>query len=385
LDYEVPGLRADANGPYSSKPGKSIQFHGDADGGEPPYSWHWKFGDGDASNQQSPIHVYTSSGTYPVTLTVTDSTGDTDTDRTTATANNPPNKPKKPSGPTSGRTGISYTYSTSATDPDRDRVRYCFNWGTVYITCTNLVESGKTASKSHRWYTPGTYHVKAMTRDENGGRSGWSDCLTVTISSNPPYTPSNPSPQNNATNVYIDTDLRWKGGDPDGDIVYYDVYFKAGSVPSESDIISSSQTETKFDPGILENDTHYFWKIVATDEYGETTKGPIWNFWTGDTIPPEINITRPMNGLYIANKEMMPIGRTIIIGKITIKVNATDASGIDRVEFYIDNESKNNDTATPYEWEWDEMAFFGHSIKVVAYDKAGNTASDEIDVIIFNI
>lgn len=35
-----------------------------------PYTgWHWDFGDGDTSDQQSPVHTYTRSGAYTVTLT----------------------------------------------------------------------------------------------------------------------------------------------------------------------------------------------------------------------------------------------------------------------------------------------------------------------------
>jgi hypothetical protein len=41
--------------------------------------------------------------------------------------NAPPNTPSKPSGPTSGVVGTSYTYSTSTTDPDGDNVCYQFD------------------------------------------------------------------------------------------------------------------------------------------------------------------------------------------------------------------------------------------------------------------
>lgn len=38
-------------------------------------SWHWEFGDGDTSNLQNPVHVYTSTGFFNVRLTVTDDFG----------------------------------------------------------------------------------------------------------------------------------------------------------------------------------------------------------------------------------------------------------------------------------------------------------------------
>jgi PKD repeat protein len=40
-----------------------------------PIEWLWRFGDGDTSVEQNPTHVYDSTGTYDVTLVVTNSTG----------------------------------------------------------------------------------------------------------------------------------------------------------------------------------------------------------------------------------------------------------------------------------------------------------------------
>ena len=45
----------------------------------PIASWFWDFGDGNTSTLQNPTHIYTTGGTFSVTLTVTDSEGFTDT------------------------------------------------------------------------------------------------------------------------------------------------------------------------------------------------------------------------------------------------------------------------------------------------------------------
>src|SRR5262249_24051284 len=42
-------------------------------------SYRWDFGDGDSSTAQNPSHTYLQSGTFPVTLIVTDNNGCTDT------------------------------------------------------------------------------------------------------------------------------------------------------------------------------------------------------------------------------------------------------------------------------------------------------------------
>ncbi|KAA0006814.1 MAG: hypothetical protein FE045_01875 [Thermoplasmata archaeon] len=108
-----------------------------------------------------------------------------------------------------------------------------------------------------------------------------------------------------------------------------------------------------------------------------------------DKAKPTVTITKPKMGyLYIEDREIMPtvLGNTIIIGKITIYVDASNhESGISKVEFYIDNILQESVTQQPYAWQWNYLAIGTHLIKVIAYDNAGNYASDEIVVKIFNI
>jgi hypothetical protein len=96
-------------------------------------------------------------------------------------ANRPPNTPIIPSGPSSGAPGTSYSYSTSATEPDGDQVKYTFDWGDGTTLITGLVNTGTSASASHSWVTAGTYQVKTMATDNKGASSGWSNPLSVSI------------------------------------------------------------------------------------------------------------------------------------------------------------------------------------------------------------
>ena len=99
--------------------------------------------------------------------------------------NKPPNKPLKPSGEISGFTNLKYTYYTSATDPDFDKIQYRFDWDAEgdhdYSDWTNLDVNGHKGSLSHKWDKIGTYYVKAQARDENGKTSSWSEELVVLI------------------------------------------------------------------------------------------------------------------------------------------------------------------------------------------------------------
>ncbi|MEA2054850.1 MAG: C25 family cysteine peptidase [Candidatus Thermoplasmatota archaeon] len=98
-----------------------------------------------------------------------------------------------------------------------------------------------------------------------------------------------------------------------------------------------------------------------------------------------ISIMRPENGFYLFdNGPLFPTDKTIAIGGITIKVNATALSpdAIDRVEFYVDGVLKATDNHSPYEWKWKEFAIGMHTVKVIGYTETGDTDSEEMEIFV---
>lgn len=136
----------------------------------------------------------------------------------------------------------------------------------------SYIDSGKGTADNTQWW----YIVRA--EDSGGLESANSNSAQEpSMQNDPPYIPSNPTPTDSATGVSIITDLSWTGGDPDsGDTVEYDVYFGTSTTPPYVTTITS---ET-YNPGTLIYETTYYWQIIARDNHGAETAGPIWSFTT---------------------------------------------------------------------------------------------------------
>jgi len=101
-----------------------------------------------------------------------------------------------------------------------------------------------------------------------------------------------------------------------------------------------------------------------------------------------VKIVEPEKGLYLfGNGPLFPLSKTVAIGGITIKVNASalPPDSVDRVEFYVDNVLKSSDSTYPYQWQWEGFSFGGHDVKVVGYSKNGETASDEMQIFVISL
>lgn len=177
----------------------------DPDEDDIKYGWDWNGDDvidewtgfyesGDSITRS---HVFSSPGTYHIKVVAEDEHGAQSSFSASETivisGNNPPNKPLTPSGLTSCRVGISYSYSTATVDPEGDNVFYLFDWGDGTTSgWVGPFSSGSGVTDSHVWSTTGSFPIKVMAKDDpngdgdpsDGSVSVWSDPLPISMPKN---------------------------------------------------------------------------------------------------------------------------------------------------------------------------------------------------------
>jgi PKD repeat protein len=154
---------ANAGPDRTSNEGSTVAFDGTAstDVEGPIASYAWTFGDGGSATGSKPSHLYRNNGVYTVTLTVTDSAGQTASDTAVQTVLNVP--PTANAGTArSGFEGSAVTFAGSATDPGPDDVlTYSWNFGDG--------GTGTGPTPSHVYVQNGTYTATLTVSDGDGG------------------------------------------------------------------------------------------------------------------------------------------------------------------------------------------------------------------------
>ncbi len=292
-------LNIDESGTYSTNAtdpdGDQVQyrFDWDVDGSHDYSDWSSLVPSGTTVSMDN---SWSSGGTYVVKAQARDEYNLTSewSSGLSVSVNNPPNTPGDPE-PEDGATevDIEADLSWNCSDPDGDSLTYNVYFEANDPTPDELVSENQTGTT----YDPGAmnynthYYWQIEAWDNNGASTlgpVW-DFTTMSEPNNPPYTPSDPDPEDGATNVNVDADLSWTGGDPDpGDTVVYDVYLEANDSTPDMKVADDISKEY-FDPGTLQYETMYYWQIFARDNHGAITEGPVWCFTTEGAPVPDLD------------------------------------------------------------------------------------------------
>jgi rhodanese-related sulfurtransferase len=167
--------------------------------------------------------------------------------------NTKPDIPTVPDAPSVCLVDTSIEFSTSATDPDNDPVRYGWDFnddGTI-DQWTDYAPSSTVISIEHSYTITGTYQISVITQDNVGDTSELSEKFTIQVNENtPPTIPdiSGPS-QGSAKTSYEYTIV---STDPDDDDISYYIDWGDGTTtgwtrlrPSDDPLVTSHSWDEK--------------------------------------------------------------------------------------------------------------------------------------------
>ena len=152
-----------------------VQFNDHSSGAT---SWLWKFGDDTTSTESNPVHVYTTSGTYKVTLSVTGG-GDSDTATGTILVTGGSTSPggnvkaQFTSSPTVGRAPLAVQF----TDRSTGATTWSWDFGDGSVSTET--------NPSHVYTSTGTYKVTLTVSSEYGSASTTGTIRVISGSGSP--------------------------------------------------------------------------------------------------------------------------------------------------------------------------------------------------------
>lgn len=171
---------------------------------------------------------------------------------------------------------VNVTLSWTSSDPELDPLTYDVYLGTS--SGPAIVVSDHNQSQ----YTPSplsystTYYWRVVAKDGINQTSG-PEWRFTTVANQAPTVPSNPNPADGEGDRPLSNTLTWQCTDPESDPLLFDVYFgEAGNPP----LVATNHSTKSYVLGQLEYGPTYYWKIVAKDNHGNQTNGPVWSFRT---------------------------------------------------------------------------------------------------------
>jgi len=331
--------------------------------------WIWYWGDGNTSFTKVASHIYEHTGTYTVSMTITDDNGSMAT--------------------TTQQIYIDNIAPFTMLQPTPAQPNGLEGWfaSTIWITLTSMddvsgVSSIKYLLDDQDWIAYQTpieisvngQHTLRYYAVDNAGNKESEQSWSVFIDRSTPTTFSDPV-INESMWYTAKLSLELDSTDMTNEVL--GTYYRLNSgtfIPYDGMFNITNQ-------GI--NRLEYF----SLDSAGN--REPLQRVDVRiDGVQPTAEIIMPQDAyFYLMGRPIFPLDSfSIIIGDIDVEVTATDAvSGIHKVEFYTDGTYQHTDMDAPYVWNWNEQAFGPYTIEVIAYDHAGNTADTEVAAIVINL
>jgi len=282
----------------SIKTNESVTFYAagfDADGDIVTYGWHASRGSFSYDSGSSVVYTSpTSTGTVQITLTGKDSKNadgiavlSLEILSGSSLPPNPRNQaPLAASDPfptnLTNNLGTDVVLRWTGSDPDNDPLTYDLLIATqgadLKIAASNLEDSNYRLTSLR---PDQIYFWKVISRDIYDAVSPDSQIWqfkTGTAYNATPYQPKNPVPEDLAYDQLPALKFSWTGGDPDvDDTVTYSFYISTDSKNLEL-VATTRNTSSELD-GLALGQT-YYWRVVAADDRGKETPGPVWRFST---------------------------------------------------------------------------------------------------------
>ena len=266
----------------------------------------------------------------------------------------------------------SYNVTVVATDADGDNLQYDL---TEHPPSVTRPQPSKVV-----WATGSSVGVWNFTMKVSDGKVNVTVSWKVTVLKRPIVPPTNHrptvtllAPLNGSVLGINWTELSWKGGDSDGDLLSYQVYLDTVNGKT----LVSKQNLTKYTATGLKMGTTYYWTVKVDDgRPNGTNLSGTWTFKTIASPPPTCNITEPTNGQTVN-------GTLIVRGTAKLGISQW-LPNYPRVEVSVDGAKWQNASGTTL-WQFtvqtDNLPDGVHHIKARACDP--NTCSAEVGISVY--
>lgn len=404
-----------------------------------PLTFSWDFGDGATSTAVSPSHTYTTNGTYTAVLSVTDGKGGLNTKSIAITVGNraPTAVVTSPISGSLYRPGDSIQLSGKGLDPEDGTIVAAdkLTWTIILHHNTHIHVLQTLTGTNPSFPAPdhaGTdiYTEVVLTVTDSGGLSS-SKSVNIYLDNNngvagnlilnPGFedavdgSPNSPQYWRKGGYGVNATDYTYPvlgeasakaaqlmvGTFTNGDAKW--IHDPVSVTPNTVYVVSGAYKSTALSELLIQNgsgdgtytydtlnasmpiapDWRHFSYPFTTPTNGKTVTAALLLARVGtltidnfsitkgtstpvtDSIPPVVTVTAPQTGAVVS-------GITVLVS-----ANATDASGIANVKFYVDSTLINLSATSPYTFNWNSTSVADgvHTIVAVARDASGNVAT----------